>query len=86
MVMVGFSRESTEAVVEDTNEGAQAVCLFHLRPRHIYRNRGAVAVAKQLTTPMKKLKDKMELVQTGNLDVTVPNDSLQNCWEVRAAT
>ncbi|MEK6700458.1 MAG: ATP-binding protein [Nitrospirota bacterium] len=83
MVMVGFSRESTEAVVEDTMKELKRYVYFISALVIFIGIGGAVALAKQLTTPMKKLKDKMELVQTGNLDVTVPNDSLQNCWEVQ---
>ncbi len=83
MVMVGFSRESTEAVVEDAMKELKRYVYFISALVIFIGIGGAVALAKQLTTPMKKLKDKMELVQTGNLDVTVPNDSLQNCWEVQ---
>lgn len=82
MVLVGFSRESTEAVVESNMKELKRYVFFIAALVIAIGIGGAIALAKQLTTPMKKLKDKMELVQTGNLDVTVPNESLQNCWEV----
>ncbi len=83
MVLVGFSRESTEAVVESNMKELKRYVFFISALVIAIGIGGAIALAKQLTTPMKKLKDKMELVQTGNLDVTVPNESLRNCWEVQ---
>ena len=43
---------------------------------------GAYGLARLLATPIKRLKEKMVLVQSGDLDVSVPNDDLLNCWEV----
>lgn len=83
MVTAGFSRESTEAVVANNMKELKRYVFFISALVIFIGIGGAVVLAKQLTTPMKRLKDKMELVQTGNLDVTVPNDSLQNCWEVQ---
>lgn len=41
----------------------------------------AVAVSSLLTKPLKNLKEKMSLVQTGNLDIEVENRNLVKCWE-----
>ncbi|MGW8273247.1 MAG: histidine kinase dimerization/phospho-acceptor domain-containing protein, partial [Thermodesulfovibrionales bacterium] len=42
---------------------------------------GAFAVSNFLTKPLKKLKDRMLDVQSGNLDVEVENRRIVNCWE-----
>lgn len=41
----------------------------------------AFAVSNLLTKPLKNLKDKMALVQTGNLDIEVENRNIVKCWE-----
>ncbi|MCI0468674.1 MAG: ATP-binding protein, partial [Nitrospirae bacterium] len=79
MAFVGFSKESAEGVIEHNLMGLK---------KHIFLISGIVmligiwgsfGLAKLLTTPMKKLKEKMKLAQTGNLDVEVPNDYLMDC-------
>jgi signal transduction histidine kinase len=42
---------------------------------------GAFAVSNYLTKPLKRLKDRMLDVQSGNLDVEVENPRLIKCWE-----
>lgn len=42
---------------------------------------GAFMVSNLLTKPLKKLKDNMLNIQSGNLDVEVENPKLVKCWE-----
>jgi len=42
---------------------------------------GAIAVSRLLTKPLKRLKQTMFDVQTGNLNVEVENPGLIRCWE-----
>lgn len=81
LVKVGFSKESVDWVVEDN--------LRDLR-RYIGAITGiivflgilaALGLSKLLTDPLKKLKEKMQRVQTGDLDVQVENKSIVKCYE-----
>lgn len=81
LVKVGFSKESVDWVVEDN--------IRDLR-RYIYAITGiivflgilgALGLSKLLTDPLKKLKEKMQRVQAGNLDVQVENKSIVKCYE-----
>jgi len=82
MVFVGFSKESTEGVIEHNLKGLKNHILLISGIVMVIGIWGSFGLARLLTTPMKKLKEKMELVQAGNLDAEVPNDYLLNCWEV----
>jgi sensor histidine kinase regulating citrate/malate metabolism len=82
MVVVGFSKWSTEGVIEHNLKGLKNHILLISGIVMVIGIWGSFGLARLLTTPMKKLKDKMELVQKGDLDAEVPNDYLMNCWEV----
>lgn len=81
-VFVGFSRDAVDSAIENNLQGLKKYILlisFLVMLAGIW---GSIVLARLLTTPMKKLKDKMELLQAGNLDVEVTNESLVDCWEV----
>jgi len=82
MVFVGFSKKSAEGVIEHNLKGLKKHILLISGVVMVIGIWGSFGLARLLTTPMKKLKEKMELVQAGNLDAEVPNDYLLNCWEV----
>ncbi len=82
MVIVGFSKDSVEGVIEDNLKGLKYNVLLISGIMMLIGVWGAFGLARLLTTPMKKLKDKMELVQEGNLDVEVTNDYISNCWDM----
>ena len=42
---------------------------------------GAIAVSNYLTKPLRRLKDRMVDVQTGNLEVEADNPRIVRCWE-----
>lgn len=82
MVIAGFSKENVERVIENNLRELKNYIFLISVLIMLVGVWGAFGLAKLLTTPMKKLKEKMKLVQTGNLDVEIPNDYLLNCWEV----
>ncbi len=82
MVIVSFSKENIESVIEkNIMELKKNIFLISgvVMSLGIW---GAFGLARLLTTPMKRLKDRMELVQRGDLNAEVNNDYLVNCWEV----
>ncbi|MBI5212661.1 MAG: HAMP domain-containing protein [Nitrospirae bacterium] len=81
-VVVGFSKDSVERVIEDNLMGLKHNVLLISGIMMFIGVWGAFGLARLLTTPMKKLKDKMELVQEGNLDVEVPNDHISSCRDM----
>lgn len=81
-VMLGFSRDATDAVIEDSLGGLEKYIFlvsFAVMAAGIW---GAYGLARWLATPMKKLRDGMERVQEGNLDVEMANSNLLDCSRV----
>lgn len=82
MVIAGFSKGNIERVIESNLKELKNHVLIISGVVMLIGVWGAFGLARLLTTPMKKLKGKMELVQAGNLDVEVPNDDLKNCCDL----
>lgn len=82
MVIAGFSKSDIEGIIEKNLKGLKNHVLLISGIVMLVGVWGAFGLARLLTTPMKKLKDKMELVQTGNLDAEITNDYLKNCWDM----
>jgi len=80
-VFAGFSRESSDLVIENNIRRLKNYIMFISALVMVVGIWGAFLLARLLATPMKKLKEQMELVQAGDLNVIVPNEYLQNCWE-----
>lgn len=81
-VFAGFSREERDAVIETDLRKLKKYILFVSAIAMAVGICGAFLLARLLITPMKKLKERMERVQAGDLNVIVPNENLLNCWEV----
>jgi two-component system sensor histidine kinase HydH len=81
-VFAGFSREGSDAVIETNVRRLKKYIIFVSAIIIAVGICGAFLLARLLTTPMKKLKQQMERVQAGDLNVTVPNENLLNCWEI----
>jgi signal transduction histidine kinase len=81
-VVTGFSREGSDAVIETNVNRLKYYIIFVSVLVMIVGIWGAFLLARLLATPLKKLKVRMEQVQAGDLDATVPNEYLLNCWEV----
>ncbi len=82
MVIVGFSKGDIDRGVENNLKKLKNHIFIISGIVMLIGVWGAFSLARLLTTPMKKLKDKMELAQAGNLDVEVPNDDLKNCRDL----
>lgn len=81
VAVVGFSKGNVTALIEANLKKLKNYVLIISAGIFLIGIWGAFVLARLLATPMKKLKDRMELVQTGNLDVEIGNDSLVRCWE-----
>lgn len=82
LAIAGFSKDSIDMVIENNLRELKNHLLLISSFVMLIGIWGSFWLARLLTMPMKKLKDKMELVQTGNLNVEVANDYLVNCWDV----
>ncbi|MBZ0155501.1 MAG: sensor histidine kinase [Alphaproteobacteria bacterium] len=81
-VVVGFSNDAIEAVI-DTN--LQGLKKYILLISFLIMGMGigiAYVLARFLTTPIQKLKGKMELVQAGSLDVDTSDEHLVPCHDL----
>ncbi len=84
MADVGFSKSNVNMLIEDNLKKLKNYILIISAGIILIGIWGAFILARLLATPMKNLKDRMELVQAGNLDVEIRNDNLVNCWELLA--
>ncbi|PKL51934.1 MAG: two-component sensor histidine kinase [Nitrospira bacterium HGW-Nitrospira-1] len=84
MAGVGFSKSNVNALIEGNLKKLKNYVLIISAGIILLGIWGAFIFAGLLAMPMKKLKDKMELVQAGNLDAEIRNDNLVNCWELLA--
>jgi len=82
MVIASFSKENVEYVIENNLRELKNYIFLISGIVMLVGVWGAFGLAKILTTPMKRLKDRMKLVQKGDLDAEVPNENLVNCWEM----
>ncbi|HWR89776.1 MAG TPA: ATP-binding protein, partial [Dissulfurispiraceae bacterium] len=82
MAVAGFSTQGIDAVIEDTMRGLRNHILLVSALVMAGGIWGSLWLARVLTTPMNRLKDGMEQVQQGNLDVEVPNEYLADCREM----
>jgi two-component system sensor histidine kinase HydH len=81
LAVVAYSIKNIDLIIEDK--------LWRLK-KYIYIITGIIVLAgivgafilsNFLTRPLKKLKDEMLNIQSGNLDVEVENNKLVKCWE-----
>lgn len=81
-VFAGFSRNGIDAVIETNVGRLKKYIIFVSAIVMAVGICGAIVLARLLITPMKKLKERMERVQAGDLNVIVPNENLLNCREI----
>ncbi|MEW5745434.1 MAG: ATP-binding protein [Nitrospirota bacterium] len=81
-VIVGFSREAIRTTIESNLSGLKKYILLVSLGIMIAGIWGAYSLARFLATPMRKLKQQMELVQAGNLDVEIPSENILDCAAV----
>ncbi len=82
MAVIGFSKERMENLIDQNLKGLKNHIILISVLMMLIGILGSFGLAKVLTTPMKKLKDKMQRVQSGELTIDDNGENLLNCWEV----
>ncbi len=83
LAVIGFSKERMESFISQNLRGLKNHIIIISAFMMFIGIFGSFALARLLTTPMKKLKDKMQIVQTGKLDTTdIPDTNLLDCREI----
>lgn len=82
MAVIGFSKERMETFISKNLKGLKNHIIVISALIMLLGILGSFGLARALTTPMKKLKDKMQCVQTGDLSVDDTGGNLPNCWEI----
>lgn len=78
---VGYSVRSMDAAIEARLEKLTNYIYLITGTILLFGIGGAIAVSRILTKPLKRLKQTMFDVQTGNLNVEVDNPRIVKCWE-----
>jgi len=81
IVTVAYSLNAMEAVTEDRLTRLKKYIYMITGLMLLAGITGAFVVSNYLTKPLKRLKDRMLDVQSGNLNVEVENPRLINCWQ-----
>lgn len=81
MAAVAYSLKAMEGVIERRLSSLRKYIYMITGIMVLAGIAGAFIVSHYLTKPLKRLKDKMLDVQSGNLDVEVANPRLIKCWE-----
>jgi two-component system, NtrC family, sensor histidine kinase HydH len=81
MATVAYSLEAMGAVIEGRLASLKKYIYMITGLMLLAGITGAFVVSNYLTKPLKRLKDRMLDVQSGNLDVEVENSRLIKCWE-----
>ncbi len=81
MATVAYSRKAMEGVIEARLSSLKKYIYMITGIMLLIGIVGAFVVSNYLTKPLKRLKDRMLDVQSGNLNVEVENPGLIKCWE-----
>ncbi|MDA8422461.1 MAG: ATP-binding protein, partial [Nitrospiraceae bacterium] len=81
LATIGYSVRDIDAVIEERLEKLKKYIYLISAIILLGGIAGAFAVSNFLTTPLRRLKDRMMDVQTGNLAVEVENERVVKCWE-----
>ncbi len=81
MATVAYSMKAMETVIEYRLSRLKKYIYMITGIMLLAGIAGAFVVSNYLTKPLKRLKDRMLDVQSGNLDVEVDNPRLIKCWE-----
>ncbi|HIJ60837.1 MAG TPA: HAMP domain-containing protein, partial [Nitrospirae bacterium] len=82
LVIAGFSKDSIDNAVEHNLRDLRNYIFIVIGGAMLVSIWGAFGMAKLITTPIKKLKDSMELVQEGNLSFEIVNENIVTCQSV----
>jgi signal transduction histidine kinase len=78
---VGYSIKAMDAAIEARLKKLTRYIYLITGTILLFGIGGAIAVSRLLTKPLKRLKQTMFDVQTGNLNVEVENPGIVRCWE-----
>ena len=81
LATIGYSMSRIDAVIEERLKSLKTYIYMITAIIISAGIAGAFAVSSFLIRPLRRLKDRMVDVQTGNLDVEVENPLLVKCWE-----
>jgi two-component system sensor histidine kinase HydH len=81
LATIGYSMTTVDAAIEERMASLKKYIYMISAIILLGSIAGAFAVSSFLTKPLRRLKDRMIDVQTGNLDVEVENPQLVRCWE-----
>ncbi len=82
LFVAAFSTDNVDNAVEHNLRELKNYIVIVIASSMFISIWGAFWMAKLITTPLKKIKSSMELVQEGNLNAEIPNDNAVKCWEV----
>ena len=81
LAAIGYSMNKIDAVIEERVGSLKKYIYMVTAIILLGSIAGAFAVSSFLTKPLRRLKDRMMDVQTGNLDVEMENPHVVSCWE-----
>jgi signal transduction histidine kinase len=81
LATIGYSMNAIDAVIEARLKSLKKYIYMITAIMLVGGIAGAFAVSNFLTKPLRRLKDRMIDIQTGNLDVEVDNPRIVRCWE-----
>lgn len=81
LAVIGYTLSRIDAVIEERLNNLKKYIYMLAAIMLAGGIFGAFAVSGYLVRPLRRLKDRMADVQTGNLDVEVENPLLVKCWE-----
>lgn len=81
LAAIGYSMNKIDAVIEERVASLKKYIYMVTALILLGSIAGAFAVSSFLTKPLRRLKDRMMDVQTGNLDVEMENPRIVSCWE-----
>jgi two-component system sensor histidine kinase HydH len=70
-IAAAFSRERMEGIISDSLKGLERYIMIISAIMLLTGVGGAILLSKVLTTPMRRLRNKMELVRSGSLDIEI---------------
>ena len=81
LAAIGYSMNKIDAVIEERVDSLKKYIYMVTAIILLGSIAGAFAVSSYLTKPLRRLKDRMMEVQTGNLDVEMENPRVVSCWK-----
>ena len=81
LAVIGYSMNKIDALIDKRVDSLKKYIYMVSAIILLGSIAGAFAVSSYLTKPLRRLKDRMMEVQTGNLDVEMENPRVVSCWK-----